>query len=171
MPLLLLPGSFLLYVPWLLGPCSDPGAVQWERPFSSGSQHRDHSTAAEACSTGSGAALPWVISGDYRHIWSLPGSQRRDHSTAAEACSTGCHSWVGLHCRGVYHHNNLSLSYHNTPPNKAKPKINTQVSVLSGNFCSSKSYCAKWSTMIFKVFYGWIILHFNFNLSSCISVV
>ena len=127
MPLLLLPGSFLLYVPWLLGPCSDPGAVQWERPFSSGSQHRDHSTAAEACSTGSGAALPWVISGDYHHIWSLPGSQCKDHSTAAEACSTGCHSWVGLHCRESYLVSITIIIYHchitTFHPTKAKPKI------------------------------------------------
>ena len=115
------------------------------------------------------------------HIWWLSPYMviARQPVQRPQYCSRGLQYWVSFLSGatlpgvipGVYHHNNLSLSYHNTPPNKAKPKINTQVSVLSGNFCSSKSYCAKWSTMIFKVFYGWIILHFNFNLSSCISMV
>ena len=40
---------------------------------------------------------------------------------------------------GVYHHNNLSLSYHNIPPNKSQTKDNIKVSVLYGNFLLIKN--------------------------------
>ena len=41
---------------------------------------------------------------------------------------------------GVYHHNNLSLSYHNIPPNKSQTKDNIKVSVLYGNFFAHQKF-------------------------------